>query len=69
MTVEKNNKLDTLNQQLQIAGERLIDYSDNSNNEFQEIREQVFIFIHINFTYYFNQCNTKLKILFLLNSY
>ena len=41
MTIGKNNRIDRLNQQLKITGENLIDYSDYSNNEFQDIREQV----------------------------
>lgn len=41
MTMEKNNKIDRLNEQLKITGENLIDYSENSNNQFQDIREQV----------------------------
>ena len=43
MTIEKNNKIDRLNEQLKTTGERLIDYSNDSNNQFQEIREQVMI--------------------------
>ena len=41
MTVEKNNKIDKLNDQLKITGENLIEYSENSNNQFQDIREHV----------------------------
>lgn len=41
MTAEKNNKIDKLNEQLKMSGESLIEYSDNSNNQFQDIREQV----------------------------
>jgi len=39
--MEKNNKIDKLNEQLKISGENLIEYSDNSNNQFHDMREQV----------------------------
>lgn len=41
MSIEKNNKIDKLNEQLKISGENLIEFSDSSNNQFQDIREQV----------------------------
>jgi len=41
MVVGKNNKIDRLNENLKIIGENLIDYSDNSNAQFQDIREHV----------------------------
>lgn len=41
MTIEKNNKIDRLNEQMKISGENLIEYSENSNSQFQDIREQV----------------------------
>jgi len=41
MTVEKYNKTEILNNQLKQTTENMMEYSENSNNGFQEIREQV----------------------------